>query len=277
MSQLFRMRWPKYWSFSFSIIPSKEIPGLIFRMDWLDLLAVQGTLKSLKGIQGKAKRGREQNERERPGAPRMHQATGRSQSAHCRPQGQSRKALTRNLWISGPEAIHQRSSCCGASPWGVRGLAQAWLQAVAVGNPGWVLSCLSWSLLGTQTHGDTHTQRETSVTCRPGPASASEHKWGLRPRLVVRDLGPSFPSQGTLAAPLKKPQLPPTPLTNWFNRKQCRAASGPHRQHGAGCHLPAITPRPNLSPSCSKAWIWAGLIPSLCSSSSRQAASSQSR
>ena len=42
------MRWPKYWSFSYSIIPSKEIPGLIsFRMDWLDLLAVQGTLKSL--------------------------------------------------------------------------------------------------------------------------------------------------------------------------------------------------------------------------------------
>ena len=42
------MRWPKYWSFSFSIIPSKEIPGLIsFRMDCLDLLAVQGTLKSL--------------------------------------------------------------------------------------------------------------------------------------------------------------------------------------------------------------------------------------
>ena len=41
-------RWPKYWSFSFSIIPSKEIPGLIsFRMDSLDLLAVQGTLKSL--------------------------------------------------------------------------------------------------------------------------------------------------------------------------------------------------------------------------------------
>ena len=44
----FRMRWPKYWSFSFSIIPYKEIPGLIsFRMDWLDLLAVQVTLKSL--------------------------------------------------------------------------------------------------------------------------------------------------------------------------------------------------------------------------------------
>ena len=42
------MRWPKYWSFSFSIIPSKEIPGLIsFRMDWLDFLAVQRTLKSL--------------------------------------------------------------------------------------------------------------------------------------------------------------------------------------------------------------------------------------
>ena len=42
-----RVRWPKYWSFSFSIIPSKEIPGLIFTMDWLHLLAVQGTLKSL--------------------------------------------------------------------------------------------------------------------------------------------------------------------------------------------------------------------------------------
>ena len=45
---ILRMRWPKYWSFSFSIIPSKEMPGLIsFRMDWLDLLAVQGTLRSL--------------------------------------------------------------------------------------------------------------------------------------------------------------------------------------------------------------------------------------
>ena len=43
-----RMRWPKYWSFGFSVIPSKEIPGLIsFRMDWLDLLEVQGILKSL--------------------------------------------------------------------------------------------------------------------------------------------------------------------------------------------------------------------------------------
>ena len=43
-----RMRWPKYWSFNFSIIPSEEHPGLIsFRMDWLDLLAVQGTLRSL--------------------------------------------------------------------------------------------------------------------------------------------------------------------------------------------------------------------------------------
>ena len=43
-----RMRWPNYWSFSFSIISSKEIPGMIsVRMDWLDVLAVQGTLKSL--------------------------------------------------------------------------------------------------------------------------------------------------------------------------------------------------------------------------------------
>ena len=43
-----RIRWPKYWSFSFNISPSNEHPGLIsFRMDWLDLLAIQGTLKSL--------------------------------------------------------------------------------------------------------------------------------------------------------------------------------------------------------------------------------------
>ena len=50
-----RRRWPKYWSFSFSIIPSKEIPGLTFRMDWMDLLAVQGTLKSfLQHLSSKA-------------------------------------------------------------------------------------------------------------------------------------------------------------------------------------------------------------------------------
>ena len=48
MSQLFTIRWPKYWSFSFNISPSNEHPGLIsFRMDWLDLLAVQGTFMSL--------------------------------------------------------------------------------------------------------------------------------------------------------------------------------------------------------------------------------------
>ena len=48
MSQLFAWRWPKYWTFSFSISPSNEHPGLIsFRMDWSDIFAVQGTLKSL--------------------------------------------------------------------------------------------------------------------------------------------------------------------------------------------------------------------------------------
>ena len=50
-----RIRWPKYWNFSFSISPSNEHPGLIsFRMDWLDLLAVQGTLKSLQHHSTKA-------------------------------------------------------------------------------------------------------------------------------------------------------------------------------------------------------------------------------
>ena len=52
---ILHMRWPKYWSFSFSISPSNEHPGLIsFRMDWLDLLAVQGTLKSLQHHSSKA-------------------------------------------------------------------------------------------------------------------------------------------------------------------------------------------------------------------------------
>ena len=45
-----RMKWPKYWSFSFSISPSKEHSGLIFRRDWLDLLAVQGTLITIRKI-----------------------------------------------------------------------------------------------------------------------------------------------------------------------------------------------------------------------------------
>ena len=50
-----RMRWPKYWSFSFSISPSNEHPGLIsFRMEWLDLLAVRGTLKTLQHHSSKA-------------------------------------------------------------------------------------------------------------------------------------------------------------------------------------------------------------------------------
>ena len=50
-----RMRWPKYWSFSFSICPSNEHPGLVsFRMDWLEFLAVQGTLKSLQHHSSKA-------------------------------------------------------------------------------------------------------------------------------------------------------------------------------------------------------------------------------
>ena len=55
IESVLHLRWPKYWSFSFSISPSNEYPGLIsFRMDWLDLLAVQGTLKSLQHHSSKA-------------------------------------------------------------------------------------------------------------------------------------------------------------------------------------------------------------------------------
>jgi len=74
-----RMRWSEYWSFSFSIILSKEIPGLIsFRMDWLDFLAVQGTLKSLLLIPGKNSRQREQQaEAQRQEKRAFEEQTGR--------------------------------------------------------------------------------------------------------------------------------------------------------------------------------------------------------
>ena len=71
----------------------------------------------------------------------LHEPTrpqGSSQSAHCRPQGQSRRAPVGSLWASGPQANHQQTGVAvGPHPWGVRGLRQ--LQAVGVGNPGWVL------------------------------------------------------------------------------------------------------------------------------------------
>ena len=57
----------------------------------------------------------------------------------------------------------------GPHSWGVRGLAQARLQALGLGNPGWVLFYLLWSLLGTPSP---HTHTEASATCRPGYASA---------------------------------------------------------------------------------------------------------
>ena len=69
------MRWPEYWSFSFSIIPSKVIPGLIsFRMDWLDLLAVQGTLKCGALSQSQASLSQPQAS---PGIPRLPHWAGK--------------------------------------------------------------------------------------------------------------------------------------------------------------------------------------------------------
>ena len=74
------MRWPKYWSFSFSIIPSKEHPGLIsFRTDWLDLLAVQGTLKSLLQHQNDLLSGRRV-------WGRLDTCICMAQSLHCSPE-----------------------------------------------------------------------------------------------------------------------------------------------------------------------------------------------
>ena len=82
-----------------------------------------------------------------------------------------------SLWASGPQVTHQqRRAAVGPHPWGVRGLAQARLQATGVCNPGWVLCglhALCWA--HTHTHTDTHTHPQTSATCRPGPTFASEH------------------------------------------------------------------------------------------------------
>ena len=66
--------------------------------------------------------------------------TGAALSDHCRPQGQSRRALVGSLQTSGPQVIHQQTGVAvGPHPWGVRGFALALLQAVGMGNPGWVL------------------------------------------------------------------------------------------------------------------------------------------
>ena len=89
------MRWPKYWSFSFSISPSNEHPGLIsFRMDWLDLLAVQGTLKSL--LQHHSSKA----------SILQHSAFFTVQLSHPYMTTGKTTALTR-LWVTGDEQIHQ--------------------------------------------------------------------------------------------------------------------------------------------------------------------------
>ena len=147
------------------LLESKTVSWRGTRVNWVLWLSISDGLSSAKGIRGEAKQEREPNERERPGAPRTHQAMGSSQSAHCRLQGQSRRAPVGSLRTSGPQATHQqRGVAVGPHPWGLRGLAQARLQVVGVGNPGWVLCCLS-----------THTHTQTSATCRPGPTFASEH------------------------------------------------------------------------------------------------------
>ena len=106
----------------------------------------------------------------------------------------------------------------GPHPWGVRGLAQGLLQAVGMQNPGWVLCCLSWSLLGTHTHMWTHpphTYRHKDKWHMHTWTSLylSEHKRELRPRVVVRHLLWPSPSSGTLAAPLNKLQPHPSSPT----------------------------------------------------------------
>ena len=191
-------------------------------MNWVLCLSLSDGLTSAKGIRDKANRGTERNERERPGAPRTHQATGSSQAAHCRLQGQSRRAPVGSLWASGPQSTHQqRGAAVGPHPWGVRGLAQAQLQVVGLGNPGWVSCCLSWSLPGTHTHpwthAHTHTHRQVPRADLDPPLPQSitgtEAQSGGQATCatISQATYPCCPSEETLAHP--------TP-TNWFNRKQ---------------------------------------------------------
>ena len=112
-----------------------------------------------------------------------------------------------SLWASGPQVNHQQTGAAvGPHPWGVGGLLQARLQAVGVGNPGWVLCSLSWSMPGTHIHVATHTHTHTDkchMQTWAHPCLRAQP--GLRPRVVVRHRVPPSPSSGSLAAPLKKP------------------------------------------------------------------------
>ena len=96
----------------------------------------------------------------------------------------------------------------GPHPWGIRVLAHAWLLAVWVLNPGWVLYCLSRSLPGTQTyvrtHTHTHTHTHTQSACADLDPPLLRAQMETEAREVVRHLVPLSPSQVTLAVPLKK-------------------------------------------------------------------------
>ena len=100
--------------------------------------------------------------------------------------------------------------CCGASPLGLRGLAQARLQAVGMGNPGWMLSCLSWSLPGTHTY--VHTQRQVPRAGLDPPLplraqmeteaqSDGQAPWAT----ISQPRDPHYPSEETSASPPLQP------------------------------------------------------------------------
>ena len=163
-------------------------------------------------------------------APRTHQDMGNSQSAHFRLQGQSRRAPVGSLWTSGPQVIHQQTGVAvRPHPWGVRGPAQAWMQAVGLGNPDWVLWCLLWSLLGTQIHMGTHTHTHTQTyvySQRKVPCADLDPPLPLRAQTGTEDQSGGQAPGATISQP-RNPCCPseetPAPhpsTTKRFDRKQ---------------------------------------------------------
>ena len=153
--------------------------------------------------------------------------------------------------IRSPRNLPADRCCCGASLLGSQGSCLGPASGSVCMEPRLGASLpLMVSAGHTDTRRDTHTHRHTDKChVQTWTHLCLKHKWGLRPRVVIRHLGQLAPSPGTLAVPLKKPQPPrPTSKTSSTENKQAQSGQdpgqcwGPCGQQEAGHHLPTITP-----------------------------------